>query len=106
LGEVSVMKRLPANSEVWISLVSFPFKAYLVVAPLLFLFWQQFQSDAYPRGVRADFARYIDGGFIVCIGFFLVAATVQFWIRKRGAALQSFLYAVAFFAARLLWPAV
>lgn len=100
------MQTEPHSKHDWLRRVTFPFKAYLVVAPVTFFTWDVATGGS--RGghhgvIRADFAGVILWGFLVCILGFLIAALVQFIAHRRDVARTSLIFAGITFGISLFW---
>lgn len=99
------MRVLPASKQERFSLLLIPFKVYVIIVPVWFIF---VTTDAdNPRFGLAEPAGYLLLAYVICIPFFILAALIQFVARWRRAALTSIAFALAavmFFA--ILLPVV
>jgi len=100
------MQTNPHSKHDWLRRMTFPFKAYLVVAPVIFFTWDVATGGS--RGghhgvIRADFAAVILSGFLVCFLGFLIAALVQFIAHRRDVARVSLLFAGVAFVICYFW---
>jgi hypothetical protein len=87
---MSFMSALPSNRPEWLSLISFPFKAYSVIAPVFFLLWNHLPADHRQSGLRAAYANCIGSGYVICFLFFFFAAVVQLLANKPGPLYTAF----------------
>lgn len=97
------MRALPSNRREWLAFLLFPFKAYVVIAPIFFFVWDAATAGHRMRGVRAHVAAGIGSGYLICLLVFAITALIQVIARRRDAALTSFLFAVAIVVILYFW---
>lgn len=97
------MKIFPATSRERWSLLLFPFRAYIVVGPLFFFFWDLATSGHRFRTDYCAVANLILSGFICCLFVFTAAGLVLFFARRRADAITNFAFALLVFTIFLLW---
>jgi hypothetical protein len=91
------MRIFPRTGQEWLSFLLFPFRAYVVVAPMCLLVWLSVTQGDLIRGGRAEAALPVALGLMICLAVFVLAALIQFIARRRDAALASFWFALAAF---------
>lgn len=91
------MHVIPHTRQEWFRFLLFPFRAFVVVAPICLFIWLAVTEGHRGRGARTEAAFPVALGLILCIGVFLVAALIQLVTRRRDAALLSFGFAGAAF---------
>ena len=95
------MHLLPQNKDEWLGLMVFPFKAYTVVAPLLFLVSAQL---ARPRHTGAtDVEAFLIIGLFPCSAILLLAAFALAIFGPKGSALRCLGFGLAAFAIGFLF---
>ena len=99
------MKIIPHSKKEWLSFALLPFKAYVVISPVLF-----FISSSLPRPRHTgatDFEAYLVLGLFPCSMILLFASLVLAFVGPKGAALPCAGFgAVAFFIGFLLLPSL
>jgi hypothetical protein len=80
------MHILPQNDDEWLGFMVFPFKAYTVIAPLLFLVSAQLPR---PRHSGAtDVEAFLIMGLFPCSAILLLAALALAFFGPKGSALS------------------
>jgi cbb3-type cytochrome oxidase subunit 1 len=99
------MHIIPHTRQEWGRFILFPFRAFVVVAPICLLIWLGATEGHRIRGARAEAAFPVALGLILCVHVFLVAALIQLMARRREAAFLSFAFGfAAFLVMYLLLP--
>jgi cobalamin biosynthesis protein CobD/CbiB len=99
------MSILPVNKQEWFALLLFPFKTYLVIAPVCLCIWAIANANNHVRGATAEATGRVLFGYFACTCVFLVTAVIQWFTGRHAAALENILFAaIAFFIAYLLAP--
>ena len=99
------MHVLPKSKQQWFNFVLFPFKAYIIIAPLYV--WHVVSQEAVVRYSQAGVMSYILAAYAICIPFFVLASIIQFVARWRRLALTSFAFAaVTIMVFAILLPVV
>lgn len=80
-----------------------PFKTAVIVMPLIYVTWEGATREHRARGIRADVAGDMAGGFLVCIVFLLLGAMVQFGDVSKKAAYNTLLFAIATIILLAFW---
>ena len=86
------MRILPASKQEWFSLLLFPFKVYVIIVPIWFIY-----SATEVPNVRYGLAgqsSYVLVAYAICIPFFFLAALIQFVARWRRPAVTSIVFAL------------
>ncbi len=92
----------PANSREWRGLLIFPFKVYVVLAPLCFYLWN-LMAGPLPTATRVQAAQTLELGYAVCI-FLLLSLGVCFLVARHfGEATTSSLWALFAYVITVLW---
>ena len=96
------MEAIPHTHQAWLRLVLLPFKTDLVAAPVCLFIWLAATKGQRVRGprieaalARTEAAFPIALGLSLCVGFFVVAALIQFWAYERDMGLASLGFAAA-----------
>jgi hypothetical protein len=100
------MKIFPATSKERWGLLLFPFRAYIVVGPLFFFFWDLGTSGHRMRGAYAATATVIGFGFLGCLVAFITAGLVLFFSGRRSSAITNFALAILVFVILFLWSPI
>jgi hypothetical protein len=96
------MNVIPHTRQEWLRFLLFPFKAFVVVSPVVLLVWfaaleHRGLAVNVVIGAQAEAAFPVALGLIGCVAVFLVVGLIQLVLRRRNAALMSFGFAVAAF---------
>jgi len=86
-------KLLPKDIPGWIELSVFPFRAYIVIAPLCVIPYVAMIGRSYAGW--GDFLPSVLEGYVVSFVALIVGAIVQFSMKHRTSALVTFLFALA-----------
>src|SRR5687768_2908533 len=97
------MNVIPHTRQDWLRFLLFPFKAFVVVSPVVLLVWFAASEEHRGRVARSEAAFPVALGLIGCVAVFLVVGLIQLVVRKRKAALTSFGFAVAAFLLLYTW---
>jgi hypothetical protein len=99
-----VMHVLPSSKQAWSDLLLFPFKAYMLMAPIGLVLWQEVTIKHWIGSPLADALERIVSGYAVCGIVFLIAAVIRIATRHRERLGEDlFLAAVAFAVTCLLY---
>src|SRR6266545_2617211 len=98
-----VMNVIPRMRQEWFRFLLFPFKAFVVTAPIVLFVWLAVTKGHRVRGARAEAALPVALGLILCIAIFLLVGLIQLIVRRRDAARTSFSFALAAFLVLYLW---
>jgi hypothetical protein len=80
-------------NHVRLELSLFPFKVYMVLAPVALFFWRQATSGERVLGALAEAAQRILFGYLLCVFVFLLAAMTCFIIRWRDRVAENLIFA-------------
>jgi hypothetical protein len=97
------MRVIPHTRQEWFRSILFPFRAYVVVAPICLLIWLAVTEGHRIRGARAEAAFPVALGLMLCVAVLLVTALIQLIARSRDAALASFGFAIVAFLILYSW---
>src|ERR1051325_10078526 len=97
------MKFFPANKQERWMLLIFPFKTYVVLAPVFFFVWDTATEGYRFRGARETAATIIAFGDIFCLFIFVVAGLILLVARWRNVTITTFLVALATFIMLIFW---
>jgi hypothetical protein len=86
------MRILPRYSH-WSGWLLFPFRAYLVVAPVCLFFWKVATEGHRTKGALAEAVGPVLIGYWLCILVFILAAVVLFLTRHRELVAENLLCA-------------
>ena len=89
------MSILPKTRDDWIALTLFPFKAWVVIAFPLYLFFHSYAVAQHVRYGTGAFGEAVIGGYMFSVIVLLFGALIQSTVCRRGAATRTVLYAVA-----------
>jgi hypothetical protein len=98
------MQILPTYRH-WSGWLLFPFRAYLLIAPVC-LYLCSFAPEAHKtKGAFAGAVAVVLFGFMICTLVFILAAVVLFLIRRRELVAENLLFAgIAFLIALFIAP--
>ncbi len=100
------MRIIPNTRDEWVALVLFPFKAYVLMGfPVLVLIraWFGRSVPSYVRYPEATYA--VCQGYLLCVVVFLLGATLQATICRRGSAAVTLGFLMlTFLILAILWP--
>lgn len=83
----------------------FPFRAYLVVAPICLFVWKFATEGRRTGGALAEAAGPVLLGYMICTAVFMLAALIFFLTGRREFVRENLLFAgIAFFIATVIAP--
>ena len=89
------MRFTPDTRQGWFRFLLFPFKAYVIIAPISLMLCRGSTEGRRFRGATAEAAFPIALGLTLCVIVFVIAAIIQLIARRPRVALDSFVFAVA-----------
>jgi hypothetical protein len=89
------MNILPKTRDEWIGLPLFPFKAWVAIAFLFYLFARALVFGQYARHGTGEFSQIVMLGYMVSVPVLLFGALIQSLICDHGAATRTALYAIS-----------
>ena len=89
------MRILPNSRDEWIALPLFPFKAWVLVAYLVYLFVRSYAVVHHVRYGTETLGMLVISGYMVSVIVLLFGALIQSIFCSRGEATRTLLYAVA-----------
>jgi hypothetical protein len=89
------MRFLPASGPDRLGLALFPFKAYLVLAPVCLWVWRMSVGNRYVRGGLSEATIAILPGYFLCMLVFFAVALVQFVQQEYKKSFNNILIAAA-----------
>jgi hypothetical protein len=88
-----MQRLLPNDKAGWIDLGVFPFRAYVVIAPLCVITYVTTIGRTYAG--RGDFLPSVLEGYVLSFVALVFGAIAQLLLRRRTSALISFVFAIA-----------
>ena len=83
----------------------FPFRAYIIVAPICLFVWKFATDGHHTKGALAEAAAPVLFGFMICDLAFILAAVILYFTHRRELVAENLLFAgVTFLIAVMIAP--
>src|SRR3954470_15282003 len=86
------------NNPVWPEVVLFPFRIYMLLAPIGLFLWHELILSNRAQVAFADAAHHVVWGYLLCITAFMLAAAFCYATRRRERVLENLLLGAIAFA--------
>lgn len=89
------MNIFPKTRDEWIALPLFPFKAWVIIGFVFYLFARALVFGQYARHGTGEFGMMVMSGYVLSVPVLLVGALIQRNFSERREAEKTVLYALA-----------